>query len=159
MSRPGELPTLPATTRLQYPTSISHSVVKFLYLIILYHKRRHLAQVSAQFLHIHLQLLLLITSQIAPLQPLRLLFFPQCSLPSPTRSIDHERCTPPFASVKPRYSSSPRTPQSSNPSLYEITFLHSPHRLILSSMVLLKISVSDSIGQHSRTVLQHSAPH
>ena len=53
----------------------------------------------------------------------------QCSLPSPTRSIDHERRTPPFASVKPRYSSSHRTRQSSNPSLHETTFVQSPSRL------------------------------
>ena len=53
----------------------------------------------------------------------------QCSLPSPTRSIDDERRTPPFASVKPRYSSSPRTRQSSNPSLNETTFVQSPSRL------------------------------
>ena len=52
-----------------------------------------------------------------------------CSLPSPTRSIDHERRTPPFASVKPRYCSSPRTRQSSNPTLYGITFVQSPSRL------------------------------
>ena len=53
----------------------------------------------------------------------------QCSLPSPTRSIAHERRTPPFASVKPRCSSSPRTGQSSNPSLNETTFVQSPSRL------------------------------
>ena len=53
----------------------------------------------------------------------------QCSLPSPTRSIDHERRTPPFASVNPHYSSSPRTRQSSNPSLHETTFVQSPSRL------------------------------
>ena len=53
----------------------------------------------------------------------------QCSLPSPTRSIDHERRFPPFASVKPRYSSSPRTRQSSNPSLYETPFVQFPSRL------------------------------
>ena len=53
----------------------------------------------------------------------------QCSLPSPPRSIDHERRTPPFASVKPRYSSSPRTRRSSNPSLHETTFVQSPSRL------------------------------
>ena len=53
----------------------------------------------------------------------------QCSLPSPTRSLDHERCIPPFASVKLRYSSSPRTRQSSNPSLNETTFVQSPTRL------------------------------
>ena len=53
----------------------------------------------------------------------------QCSLPLPTRSIDHERRTPPFASVKPRYSSSPRTRQSPNPSLNETTFVQSPSRL------------------------------
>ena len=53
----------------------------------------------------------------------------QCSLPSPTRSIDHERRTPSIASVKPRYSSSPRTRQSSNPFLYETTFVQSPSRL------------------------------
>ena len=53
----------------------------------------------------------------------------QCYLPSPTRSIDQERRTPPFASVKPRYSSSPRTRQSSNPSLHETGFVPSPSRL------------------------------
>ena len=52
-----------------------------------------------------------------------------CSLPSPTRSIDHEHRTPPFASVKPRYSSSPRIRQSPNPSLNETTFVQSPSRL------------------------------
>ena len=51
------------------------------------------------------------------------------SLPSPTSSSDHERSTPSFASVKPRYSSSPRTRQSSNPSLHETTFVQSPSRL------------------------------
>ena len=51
------------------------------------------------------------------------------SLPSPTRSSDHEGSTPPFASVKPRYSSFPRTRQSSNPSLHETTFVQSPSRL------------------------------
>ena len=53
----------------------------------------------------------------------------QCRLPSPTRSVDHELRTPPFASVKPHYSSSPRTRQSSNPSLHETTFLQSTSRL------------------------------
>ena len=53
----------------------------------------------------------------------------QCSLPSPTRFIDHERRTPPFASVKPRYSSSPRRRQSSNRSFHETTFVQSPSRL------------------------------
>ena len=52
----------------------------------------------------------------------------QCSLPSPTMSIDHERRTPPFASVKPLYNS-PRTLWSSNPSLHETTFVQSPSRL------------------------------
>ena len=79
------------------------------------------------------------------------------SLPSPTKSSDHEHSTPPFASVKLRYSSSPRTRQSSNPSLKETTFVQSPSAC-LSSMVLLTIFVSDSIVHHSRTVLQHSAP-
>ena len=53
----------------------------------------------------------------------------RCSLPSPTRSIDHERRTPLFASVKPRYSSSPRTRQSSNTSLHETTIVQSSSRL------------------------------
>ena len=52
-----------------------------------------------------------------------------CSQPSPARSIDHERRTPPFVSVKPRYSSSPRTRQSSNFFLHETTFVQSPSRL------------------------------
>ena len=51
------------------------------------------------------------------------------SLPKQTRSSDHERRTPPFASVKPRYNSSPRTCQSSNPSLNETAFVQSPSRL------------------------------
>ena len=75
MSRPDKLLTLLATTHLQSQISITHNVVKLLYFIILYHKWRHLAQVTAQLLRFHLQILLLITSQIAPLQPLRLLFF------------------------------------------------------------------------------------
>ena len=53
----------------------------------------------------------------------------QCSLPSPTKSIDHERRTPPLASVNSRYSSSPRKSQSSNPSLHETKFVQSPSRL------------------------------
>ena len=53
----------------------------------------------------------------------------QCSLPLPTRSFDHERHTPPFASVKPRYSSSRRTRQSSNTSLHLTTFVQSSSRL------------------------------
>ena len=61
--------------------------------------------------------------------PLLLSSARQCILPSPTRSIDHERRTPPFASVKPRYSSSPRIRQSSNPSFHETTFVQSPSRL------------------------------
>ena len=61
--------------------------------------------------------------------PLLLSSARQCNLPAPTRSTDHERRTPPFASVKPRYSSSPRTRQSSNPSLHETTFVQSPSRL------------------------------
>ena len=53
----------------------------------------------------------------------------QCCLPSPTMSFDHERLFPPFASVKPNYSSSPRTRQSPNPSFHETTFVQSPSRL------------------------------
>ena len=53
----------------------------------------------------------------------------QRSLPSPTRSFDHERSTPPLASEKPRCTSSPRTRQSSNHSLHETTFVQSPSRL------------------------------
>ena len=52
-----------------------------------------------------------------------------CSLPSPSMSIDNERRTRPLASVKPFYISSPRTRQSSNPSLHETTFVQSPSRL------------------------------
>ena len=80
MSRHKKVPILLATTHLQSPISITHSVVNLLYLFILYHKWRHLAQVTAQILRFHLQLLLLSISQIAPLRPLRLFFF----LPAPT---------------------------------------------------------------------------
>ena len=61
--------------------------------------------------------------------PLVLSSASRCSLPSPTRFFDHECRTPPFASVKPSYSSSPWTRQSPNPSLHEITFVQSPSRL------------------------------
>ena len=106
-----------------------------------------------------LQLLLLITSQIAPLQPLRL-FFPQRSsvvylhrqgLLS-TNGIPHHpfQWSPTLVQLLKK---------SSLPAhlLRKQLLFSLPHGLILSSMVLLTISVSDSIVHHSRTVLQHSA--
>ena len=51
------------------------------------------------------------------------------SLPSPTRSFDHERRTPPPVSVEPRSSSTPRKLQSSKPSPKKTTFDQSPSRL------------------------------
>ena len=77
----------------------------------------------------------------------------QCSLHSPTRSIDHERRTPPFASVKPRYSSSPRTRQSSNPSLNETTFVQSPSRL--DSLI---DGASDNLRQRLYSSPQSNSP-
>ena len=53
----------------------------------------------------------------------------RCSLPSPTRSFDHERHTPPTVSVEPRSSSSPRKLQTSKPSPKKTTFVQSPSRL------------------------------
>ena len=52
----------------------------------------------------------------------------RCSLPSPTRSIDHERRIPPPVSVEPRSSSSPN-PQFSIASPKKTTFVQSPSRL------------------------------
>ena len=52
-----------------------------------------------------------------------------CSLPSPTRSIDHERRTPPPVSVEPRCSSLPRNPEFSCASPKKTTFVQSPSRL------------------------------
>ena len=80
------------------------------------------------------------------------------SLPSPTRSFDHERPTPPPVSVEPRSSSTPRKNQCSCSSLRKQLSFSFPHDLTLSLMVRLTIFVSDSIVHHSRTVLQHSAP-
>ena len=51
------------------------------------------------------------------------------SLLSPTRSIDHERYTPPPVSVEPCSSSSPRKPQFSKPSPKNTTFVQSSSRL------------------------------
>ena len=51
------------------------------------------------------------------------------SLPSPTRSIDHQRHTPPTVSVEPRSSSTPQRLQSSKPSPKKTTFVQSPSRL------------------------------
>ena len=77
----------------------------------------------------------------------------QCSLPSPSRSIDHERRTPLFASLKPRYSSSPRTRQSSNPSLKETTFVQSPSRL--DSLI---DGASHNLGQRLYSLPQSNSP-
>ena len=52
-----------------------------------------------------------------------------CSIPSPTRSFDHERRTPPPVSVELRSSSSPRKLQSSHPSPKQTTFVQFPSRL------------------------------
>ena len=150
-----------ATTHLHSPISTSHSVVKLLYLIISHHKWRHLAQVTAQLLRFHLQLLLLITSQIAPLQPLRLVFF----LPRADVVYLHGQGLLTTIAV-------PHHPFQWSPTLVQLLAKFSlpahllrkqlsfsfPHDLTLSSMVLLTIFVSDSIVHHSRTVLQHSAP-
>ena len=51
------------------------------------------------------------------------------SLPSPTRSFDHERPTPPTVSVEPRSSSTPRNIQSSCSPPKKTTFVQSPSRL------------------------------
>ena len=51
------------------------------------------------------------------------------SLPSPTRSFDHERHTPPPVSVEPCSSSTPRKPESSKPSPKKATFVQSSSRL------------------------------
>ena len=51
------------------------------------------------------------------------------SLPSPTRSFDHERHTPPPVSVEPSSSSTPEKLQSSKPSPKKTTFVQSPSRL------------------------------
>ena len=48
------------------------------------------------------------------------------SLPSPTRSFDHERHTPPPVSVEPSSSSTPRKLQSPKPSPRKTTFVQSP---------------------------------
>ena len=75
MSRHDKLPTLAVTRHLQSPISITQSVVKPFFLLPLHHKRRHLTQLTTQLLQFHLFFLLLIPSQIARLQPHRLLFF------------------------------------------------------------------------------------
>ena len=61
--------------------------------------------------------------------PLLLSSARQCSLPSPTRSFEHERHTLPTVSVKPRASSTPRDIQSSCSSTKKTTFVQSPSRL------------------------------
>ena len=73
----------------------------------------------------------------------------QCSLPSPTRSFDHERRRPPPVSVEPCSSSSPRKSQFSKPSPKNTTFVQSPSRLD---------SLIDSASQNLRQRL-YSSPH
>ena len=51
------------------------------------------------------------------------------SLPSPTRSCDHERHTPPPVSVEPHFSSTPQKIQSSCSSPKRTTFVQSSSRL------------------------------
>ena len=161
MSRHEKLPTRPFIRRLQSPISITHSVVKLLYLIIFYHKRRHLAQVTAQFLRFHLLILLLITSQIAPLQSHRLLYFPQRAS---VVYLLRQGLLIPNAVPRHTFPWIPALVQLPETFLLPTNLLRKqllfslPHVSILSSMVLLAIFVSDSIVHHSRTVLQHSAP-
>ena len=161
MSRRDQLHTLPVTRRLQSPDSITHIVVKLFYLLLWLHNRRHLAQVTAQLLRFHLQLLLLITSRIVPLQPPCLLFFiprddvvyllRQCLLTA--NALPHH----PFQ-WSPASVHLPETFSLPNQLRRKHLSFSLPHGFILS-MVLLTISVSDSIVHNSPTVLQHSAPH
>ena len=160
MSKHEKLPPLPVIRHLQSLISITHSVVNLLYLIFLYHKWRHLAQVTAQLLRLHLQLLLLIISQIAPLQPLRLLFLPRADVVYLyqqglliTNAIHHQ----PFQ-WSPALVHLPENFSLPHHLLRKLLLFSLLHVLILSSMVLLAIFVSDSVVHHSRTVLQHSAP-
>ena len=81
------------------------------------------------------------------------------SLPSPTRSYDHERHTPhhlfQWSPVQVQLLENFSLPARFLRKQLSFSF---PYNLILSSMVLLTIFVSDSILHHSRTALQHSAP-
>ena len=80
------------------------------------------------------------------------------SVPSPTRSFDHDRRThhpfqwsPTLVQLLEKFSLPAHLLRK------QLSFSF-PHDLILSSMVLLTIFVSDSIVHHSQTVLQNSAP-
>ena len=80
------------------------------------------------------------------------------SLPSPTRSFDHERHTHHPFQWSPVPVQSHENFSRQNYLLRKQLLSSLLHGLILSSMVLLTIFVSDSIVHHSRTVLQHIAP-
>ena len=124
-------------------------------------KWRHLAQVTTQLHDCHLQILLLITSQIAPLQSLRLVFFiPRADVVYLhrqglliTNAIRHRpfQWSPVPVQLLENFS-------RPNHLLRKQLLFSLPLGLNLSSMVLLPIFVSDSIVHHSRTVLQHIAP-
>ena len=78
MSRPDHLLSLPVTSHLQSPISISHSVVKHFNFSFLRHKWRLLPQVTAQaLLQFRLLLLLWMSSLMAPLLPPHLLLLHQ----------------------------------------------------------------------------------
>ena len=125
MSRHENLPTLPVTRRLRPLISITHSVVKLLYLIILYPGNRPTSPLpSPTPIADHFPNL----SPSATPPPL-LSSARQCSLPSPTRFFDHERHTLPPVSVEPHSSSTPQKIQSSCSPPKKTTFVQSSSRL------------------------------
>ena len=162
--RHNQLLILPFIRHTQSPILITHNVVKLIYLLVLHHKWSHLPYLTAHvLLQFRLLLLLWMSSLIAPLPPPHLLLPHQRTSSVPffsTTPLDHKRRTPSPISIKPRSSSSFLLKNLSlRANLFREQSLSSfPDSLNLSSMVLLTISVSDSIVQQSREVLQHSAP-
>ena len=83
----------------------------------------------------------------------------RCSLPSPTRSFDHKRRTPPLVSMEPALVHLPESYSLPNHLLRKHLSFSVPHSLILLSMVLLTISVSAATLKFTTVEQSCNTPH
>ena len=131
MSRPDELPTLLATTHHQSPISITQCGQTF----IPYYFAPQMTSPSpgnrpTSPLPSPTHIADHFPNSSPSATPSRLFSSArQRSLPSPTRSFDHDRRTPPPVSVEPHSNSTPRKVQSSCSSPKKTTFVQFPSRL------------------------------
>ena len=133
MCKHEQLPTLPVTRPVLSPISLTQSVVRLLYLLLLHTNWRLLPQITDQSpIQLHLRLLLWMFFCMRTSSSTRPLFDSsarQCSPHFYTRAIDYKHFTMPSIPIKPRSSLSPQERPSSTQSPRETTFVQSPSQL------------------------------